>query len=371
MRTVLVPGCCIGVSTLKRAVLTDIYLIVGDDNVPLWHENLFLIDIAQSYGVHTCKAYANDLLSFTRMSLPLGGWKSITQVTINGYLGGDLVQSRKYKEVTLIRHISTLKKFFSWLYRKGYLDSERDFYWVHKKYYSESPNDSSAFEPSQHSHHSAYIDIESYRNLLSHVQSGSSFHTARDRICIRLGYETGTRAHEVLGLNFKKCYDLIEKSKNKNCGIWATTKCPIIGKGNKQRVLFLPPSLCEEINILATRFPSTFYQQSTPLICQKNGTPIQNTKHASYVYTRAQICSALPRKGHQGYHALRKSFGTNLVNECHKNGLDPWVVVPRRMGHKSVETTLGYIYFEALLHGRSELLGSLRMMEFKGILNDW
>ncbi|MNF88167.1 site-specific tyrosine recombinase XerC [compost metagenome] len=202
------------------------------------------------------------------------------------------------------------------------------------------------------------------------MHGNSPFNTARDKICLRLGYETGTRAQEVLGIQLKTAIDLILQSKYKNNGIWATTAYPLIGKGNKRRDIFLTPSLCEDIHALITRFTRTFEQPSTNLLCREDGQSLLNQKHASYVFTKAQLESGLPRLGHQGYHALRKSFGTNLVNECHKNGLDPWVIVPRRMGHKRRETTFGYIFFEALLNGRSTLLSDLRMMRFEGIRND-
>ncbi|MFJ3051933.1 tyrosine-type recombinase/integrase [Pseudomonas nitroreducens] len=370
MKVIKVPDCCIAISTVTQApVLTDVFLILDDLNMPLWHENLFMIEASKEFNNNTCKAYATDLLSFSRMNAPMGGWSAVTDSVMTGYFVGDLIQSRRMSESSVLRHTSTLKRFYNWLFHKGYIAVENSFNWNYKKYFIANFNDYSATEATQHSHHSTYISPENHATLLEQVKSESPFHSARDRLCLQLGYLAGTRAVETLRINAQILNKAIEEEKKRNKGIWATTSYTIIGKRNKQRELEIPPALCCEIGGFLRRFSTTFQSPSTPLVCQANGTAILNEKHASYVFSRAHQLTNLTRKGHQGYHALRKSFATNLVKKCHEDGLDPWVVVPRRLGHEDAETTMGYIFFEALLNGRSKILAELRMMHFKGLRN--
>ncbi|MBU0807985.1 MAG: tyrosine-type recombinase/integrase [Gammaproteobacteria bacterium] len=368
MRTIHVPECCFGISSITRKpVLVDVFLILDDTGLPLWHENLFLIDQAKEFGINTCRAYANDLLSFARMHMPMGGWMAVSESVFNGYVAGDLIQARKFSEASVVRHTITVKKFYEWLYLKGYLNAEIGFNWNFKKHFVEKRDDLDAADTTAHSHHSTYITPASFKLLCKQVTSSNSFISTRDRVCLKLGYLCGTRATETLRINAHRLLKAATKCKDENSGIWATTTYMIIGKGNKRRNLEIPPSLCRDISNFVQRFPQVFSNPRCTLICREDGGRLHNYKHASYAYTKAQQAAALPRIGHQGYHALRKSFGTNLVNQCHKLGVDPWVVVPRRMGHENVETTYGYIFFEALLNGRSHLLTELRMMTHKGL----
>lgn len=368
MRVIRVPECCIALSTVtKTPVLIDVFLIIDHDGLPLWHENLFLIEIAKEFDANSGRAYANDLLSFARMSAPMGGWRAVNDSIMSGYFVGDLIQARNLKESSILRHVSSLKKFYKWLLDKGYLPAQNNFNWNYKRYFIRKFNDFSAADASQHSHHSSYISHLNYETLLSNVKSDSPFISARDRISIQLGYLTGTRAFEILRISAPHLLNSIKQEKNQNHGVWATTIYKLVGKRNKLRDLEIPPELCSEISKFIERFPKTFAKTDCPLICRENGKQLQNHKHASYAFSKTHKASGLKRKGHQGYHALRKSFATNLVKKCHEDGIDPWVVLPRRMGHDSIETSMGYIHFEALLNGRSKVLADLRMMHFRGL----
>ncbi|WJV23205.1 MULTISPECIES: tyrosine-type recombinase/integrase [Pseudomonas] len=368
MRVIKVPGCCIARSTVtQHPILIDVFLIIDENGMPLWHENLFLIEIAKEFDANTCRAYASDLLSFARMSAPMGGWSFVNDSIMSGYFVGDLIQARGFNESSILRHVSSLKKFYKWLFDKGYLSTENKFNWKYKKYFVETLDNYSAFTASQHSHHSSYITTENYKKLLTNVYSNSPFLSARDKICIQLGYLSGTRACETLRIKASILLASIEHAKKKNKGIWATATYNLVGKRNKLRPLEIPPGLCNEISEFIRRFPNTFASTDCPLICRESGEPLLNEKHASYAFSKAHKLSDLTRKGHQGYHALRKSFATNLVKTCHEYGVDPYVVVPRRMGHDNIETTMGYIFFEALLSNRSKILRDMRMMHFKGL----
>lgn len=347
----------------------NVYVLVDDNFNMLWHENLFLSELSKSASENTARSYASDLLSFTKATSSLGGWKSITQSQMNGYIHGELFQSRGYAFATMTRHIETLKRFFDWLESKGYLEYTSIFDWSFKHLYISNPTDNSAHLSTQHTFHELYIDSQTYNKLLAGVDSKNSFIRARDLLVLNLGYKCGTRSCEINNLDSVEIRKAINNSKNKNKDLWATTKINLIGKGAKSRELLLPPELCESIMDYLRRWRFKINSGKGPLICTQKGKHLKSSKHASTVFSKACLNSKIPRYHHQGYHRLRKSFGTNLVDEYYEKGGNPWVEVPRRLGHKNIDTTILYIQFDALRNQRSEILTELSMMNsrFSGI----
>ncbi|WP_024300123.1 tyrosine-type recombinase/integrase [Methylomicrobium lacus] len=341
------------------------YVIVDETGQLLWHVNLFLADLAIGHSLNSCRAYAADLLSFLKVIRSIGDWREITPRQMTGYLHGELFQARSYSPETMAHHITTLKSFYEWQVQKGYLDAMPDFHWSYRHLYDKEAPENTVYVASQHSFHSLYIDRETFDKLKAGVVGRDPFIRARDRIALRLGYECGTRGFEVLKLNANDVRQKINEAKDRNKGLWGTAKIKIKGKGGKNRDLYLPPDLCESIMDYMKRWRIRINGGQGPLLCRKDGYPIKNDQYASSVFSDAYKTAALCRNVRQGYHRLRKSFGTHLVDECYKTGRDPWVIVPRRLGHNDIETTKRYIQFDALLHGRNHVLSELDMMANK------
>lgn len=114
-----------------------------------------------------------------------------------------------------------------------------------------------------------------------------------------------------------------------------------------------------------TKFRDKLNYGEGSLFCSTNGKNITDPKFASQVFSKAFCAAKLTRTNRQGFHRLRKSFGTNLVQDCYDNHTDPWVEVPRRLGHQDFQTTLRYIQFDALRHNRSRVLSELAMASEK------
>ncbi|HAS6097657.1 TPA: tyrosine-type recombinase/integrase [Vibrio vulnificus] len=369
MRKVKVPDCQYAVSPIThQPQFCDVYVLLDDDGQMLFHENLWLTAIAKVSPPNTARGYANDLLSFVRMAKPLGGWAAIGQPEMTGYLHGELFQHRGYKKATMQRHIATLKQFYAWQVEKGYLSTVPDFEWNYEHLYTKDPMDKSSHHAYQHSFHSLYIDKSVFHNkLLPAVDSADEFIRLRDRLCLYLGYECGTRAHEVHDLNTVEVRKAITKAREENDGLWAVATIRITGKGASNRDLLIPPKLCEFIWDYLTKHRKSINLGRGPLICTRQGLPIQDPKHASTVFANACRKAKLKRVHKQGYHRLRKSFGTNLVQELNDEGRggEVWILVPRRLGHKDVDTTKLYIQFDALRNNRSRVLKELHMNEAK------
>lgn len=368
MRKVKVVDCQYAVSPITgQPLYCDVYVLLDDEQM-LFYENLWLTAVARTSPPNTARGYAADLLSFVRMAKPLGGWAAIGQQEMTGYLHGELFQRRGYKKATMQRHIATLKQFYEWQESQGYLDSMPKFEWNYEHLYTKDPMDKSAHHAYQHSFHSLYIDKTVFHDkLLPAVDAADEFLRLRDRLCLRLGYECGTRAHEVHDLNTLEVRKAIAKAREENDGLWSVETVRISGKGASNRDLLIPPKLCEFIWDYLTKHRKGINQGRGPLICTRQGQPMHDPKHACTVFAKACRTAKLKRVHKQGYHRLRKSFGTNLVEELNNEGRggEAWILVPRRLGHKDVETTKLYIQFDALRNSRSQVLRDLHMNETK------
>lgn len=367
MKKALVKNCRYSANPITGAPLfCDVYVLLDAAGQLLVPESIFLADIAKCNSLETARGYASDLLSFAKMARGMGGWGAVTQYALTGYLHGELYQRRQYKQATMQRHIASCKKFFEWLELKGYTDSLGHFEWGYKHLYSNKPTDSVAYVAGQHSFHSLYIDEEFFsRRLLPCVQSKDLFVRRRDQIVLRLGYECGTRAHEVLQLDAKHVQKAIRIAREENKNLWATAKVAVMGKGSRTRDLLIPPQLCEFIWDYIVRYRNHINKCDGPLICKRDGSSLKDPKHASTVFYNAFRITRMDRHFNQGYHRLRKSFGTNICQECYDKGRDPWVLLPRLLGHKSIETTKLYIQFDALRNNRSHVLRDLKMLDKK------
>jgi site-specific recombinase XerD len=290
-----------------------------------------------------------------------GGWACVDQRTLTGYLHGELFQRRRLSEASISRQIETLRKFYRWLNKKGFIDSPKEFNWSYKHLFGHPSGDRAAFSAHQHSFNSLYIDLDDFRQILSGNCSSSSFIQYRNEITMQLGYECGLRAHELLLLKVTPTLKSICNARERNNGLWAASRISIVGKGGTIREIYLPPLLAEKVYGFIKIFRDGILGKSEYLICHRNGDKIRDPKFGSNVFSLACARAGLARHHKQGFHRLRKSFGTNLVKDCYTYGRDPWVEVPRRMGHKNFRTTVKYIQFDALLNHRTEILSELAM----------
>lgn len=369
IKKILVRNCVFAINPLTDAPLhRDTYQIENLDGQFLWHENLFLCHLTKSNSLNTIRSYASDLVQFSKMNLPIGGWSKVTNSIMRGYIKGAMFSTKSYSIQTLTRHVSTIKSFYEWLYTQGYTLERQAIDFDCKSLYPEEASSAQAYKLSQHTFNSRYIDIKEFERILSGVESEDNFIIERNEIALSLGFFTGTRASEVLSMEYPEVRKAIQEAKDNNNGTWATTVIQIVGKGGARRDLHIPPALCEKISRYIKRYRCKLSSRG-PLMCNSRGYPIKDKKFASTVFADACRASLIARTSHQGYHALRKSFGTHLVSDCYEHGRDPWVEVPRRLGHKNIETTLGYIHFEALLNNRSKVLSELNMRarKFRGL----
>jgi len=360
MQKRLIKNCQYSVTAEGHTLVCDTYILINDEGALSIHETLFLCDTAKYEAINSIRSYACDLLSFTKMAQHFGGWRKIRPQQMLAYLHGDLFQKRGLSHATLTRHIETLKKFYGWLQKKGYIDSAPNFDWRASQLYARREFSNVLNYNHQYKFKNLYIDDQTFSKLLTGIESKNTFIVHRNEIALQLGYSCGLRASELLTMQAEFIAEAIRFGLEDNLGLYAAVKIEILGKGNKYREIFLPAWLAEKVYTYIKRYRNIL-SKCNRIFCTAKGVAIRNPKFGSTLFSRACRSAKILRYETQGYHRLRKTFGTNLVANCYELGRDPWVEVPRRMGHSNPETTKRYIQFDALLNKRSGILSSLAM----------
>ncbi len=246
--------------------------ITWDDRVTMYKEEFLLyIRLECQFSPHTCDAYKVDLDQFY-----------LAPVTIESFQQRCLdflrwMKEKGFTDRTIIRKLSTLNSYVSFLVGEGYVD-DRFF---------------------------SYVPSYNQKEILPHVLSKSDVDAIinaanletplgyRDKVLMELLYSTGMRVSECVGL---KCED-IDMSQQ---------AIRVFGKGGKHR--FIP--LTDTCNALLMQYLATL-QQNSFLFSSPNGKPLtrQNIfylikKYAKQVGVASHLISP---------HTFRHSFATHLI----------------------------------------------------------
>lgn len=349
------------------------YALVND-GTPLVHPSGFLLHTAVTSSFNTVTTYKNALKSFykeiiSKTNLSINNIEELTDQEMSGYLVGVLQRERKLKNSSIENHISTLKEFFRYLYQSGFTTKEMIFSYA----YEESEYEQSFLDGIKTNMHKAYFDKKTFKeSLLGYIDSQSSFIQKRDELILQLGYYAGFRTFEVVktgNLDIQLFRRLLPKV---DFFIPKAIHINIYGKGTKVRTVPFPPNLIQTIYDFI--WGEAKHINSGNLICRENGQPLKDYTFASKLFRKC--ADAYCENGSlsseetllwnsRSFHKLRKCYATNSVTACRENGDDPWIYVPQWLGHKRKSTTFGYIYFEALLNNREDVLKILSLEETK------
>jgi len=142
----------------------------------------------------------------------------------------------------------------------------------------------------------------------------------RDKAIISFLLSTGCRISEMCGLN-RDSVDLISK------------ECTVLGKGNKERTVFLD----DVTSMLLVRYLTERHDDSPALFVGKGTdrmTPGGVRARLCKIAERAEIVNVHP-------HRFRRTLATNLINR----GM-PIQEVATILGHDKLDTTMKYIYID-------------------------
>lgn len=255
----------------------------------------------KNYSVNTYTSYINDLYYFTIFVK-----KDLTKVTfedVKDYL--EHLNLKKEKSSSVRRKISSLKSFYKFLYKNGYMD-KKDYPLTKVAY------------PKMEKKLPKFIY---YNDLLEIInESTKDKDGVRDRLIIEMLYATGVRVSELVNI---KINDIDFNNR----------RIIVLGKGNKERIVYYG-EYAEEV--LKEYLKTHDRKNHNYLFVNAKGGQLTD-RGVRYIIDN--IMSKLSVKVHVTPHVLRHTFATDMLN----NGCDI-KVVQELLGHSSLKATEIYTH---------------------------
>lgn len=268
------------------------------------------IKVEKNYSDHSIVAYSKDL---SELAIYIDKEKyddniqSIDFFLLRGFVA-DLYE-RNLSKSSIERKISTIKSFFKFLYKKGFIE--------------ENPARLVKF-PRKEKHLPSVFNIDDMFNLLD-LPDKTNATGLRDAIILELMYATGVRVSELVGLNLSDV-DL----KN--------GRIRVKGKGKKERIVPIVPEIVEMIykytEIMHQVLVKGKFIETEALIINKLGTRMSDRSIRRIVEEYLKK-AGLPLD--YSPHSFRHSFATHLL----ENGAD-LRSIQDLLGHESLATTQKY-----------------------------
>lgn len=264
------------------------------------------IEVEKNYSNHTIENYERDLILFYDF-LRSEGLEDILAVDykiIRNYLR--YLFMKKYSKKSVSRHISSLRAFYKFMYKKGKIN-------VNPMLLISSPKMDKKLPKFVY-----YNDLEK----LFKVPFGKDFFSRRDRLILELFYATGIRVSEIVEVKI----DDILFSKN---------MIKITGKGNKERIVIFG-KVCENQLKDYLKIREELKINSEYLILNKNYKKM-SPRGIEYVLDKIVKKSGINIS--VSPHTLRHTFATHMLNE----GAD-LKTVQELLGHENLSTTQIYTH---------------------------
>ncbi len=261
------------------------------------------LDIEKNYSRHTVLNYRLDLEDFDRF-LGAQAIENVDYLTLRKYLA--LLKEKNLASRTVARRLATLRSFFKFLNREGYLKSNPI---------------TSLSSPKQEKHLPSFMTEEEVTRLIqsAFAKDAKDERGMRDRAILETFYSTGIRISELVGLDTEDV-DFIG-------GI-----VKVLGKGRKERIVPIG-----EIALSAIKaYLDKRKKESDVLFLNKNNTRITDRGVRDIVKKYIKLASI--RQGVSA-HTFRHSFATHMLN----HGAD-LRSVQELLGHANLSTTQIYTH---------------------------
>jgi len=171
-----------------------------------------------------------------------------------------------------------------------------------------------------------FVPEEALNRLLNSFEFEPTFAGARDQLVLETLYGTGIRLSELLGIT--------------DADVDASARTVrVTGKGNKQRVVPLNPSLLLVLEKYRTARTAEFGPRaaSGPLLLTDKGEPL--SEKLVYRTVKKYLSQVSTSAAHQHPHALRHAFATHLLGK----GAD-LNAIKELLGHASLAATQVYTH---------------------------
>ncbi|MCL5236977.1 MAG: tyrosine recombinase XerC [Nitrospirae bacterium] len=268
------------------------------------------LEIERGVSGHTLRAYEQDLSDFSgHCNAPP---ETIDMIDIRGFIS-DQMMGGKVK-ATVSRKLATLRSFFNYLYREGY---------VKINYAKLVPS------PKAVKHLPNFLSVDDAFALVQ-TPEGIGLLPVRDRAILELLYSSGLRVSEVVTLNIE---DLNLRE--------ALVK--VRGKGKKERIVPVGNKALDALKsylIERMLFKKKKIQPdgSSAFFLNRNGGRLTDRQIRRIVVKSAR---AIGISGQIGPHTLRHTFATHLL----VGGAD-LRTIQELLGHSSLSTTQKYTHLD-------------------------
>jgi integrase/recombinase XerC len=260
------------------------------------------LEIEKNYSKYTILNYRLDLESFKKFLGDLA-LEKIDYLVLRKYLA--ILKQKNLKNRTVGRRLSTLRSFFKFLLREGYLKTNPI---------------ASLSSPKQEKPLPLFLTEEEVTKLIEavHLKDERGF---RDRAVIETFYSTGIRVGELVGLNIEDIDFIGGVAK-------------VMGKGRKERIVPIGEIALSAIRAYLERRKKQ--QEADALFLNKSGKRITDRGVRNIIDKYIRIASI---KQGVSPHTLRHSFATHLLNR----GAD-LRSVQELLGHVNLSTTQIYTH---------------------------
>lgn len=220
------------------------------------------------------------------------------------------LNEREYSKATAARKLATLRSFYKFCLRRGYIETNPV---------------ATIRTPKQEKRLPKFLDIEQIKKLLCTPDDGTLL-GCRDRAMLETLYSTGVRVSELVAMNIN---DLSKESGHLR----------IRGKGRKERVTPIGPTAIASIGRyleMRSHDPRCSTFDTDAMFVNKHGQRLSTRsvrRKLDKYLTMAGLDPAISP------HTLRHTFATHMLN----NGAD-LRAVQELLGHQSISTTQVYTH---------------------------
>ena len=261
------------------------------------------------YSVHTLRAYENDLRAFkdyaARMDESLLFWEADVDV-VRSWIASMMDAGAAPSSVN--RKLSSLRSFFDFLRREGKV--------------LENPVQNLR-GPKCRKKLPTFVREDEMDVLLDDVDFGTGYSACRDKMIIRLFYETGIRLSELVSMDVA--------SVDMHASV-----IKVLGKRNRQRIIPFASGLKAALEEYLQVREQFAVQDSLALFLSDKGVRVNPGTIYRMVNNRLTLVTSVKKKSP---HVLRHSFATAMLNNNAEIG-----AVKELLGHRQLATTEIYTH---------------------------
>jgi integrase/recombinase XerC len=263
------------------------------------------------YSPHTLTSYQHDLRQFSAYvasAFELTDLAEAKYPVIRGWIVELMTDGLDASSVN--RKVACLRSYYKFLLRNGRIAVNPMLRVKAPKMAKKLPE---------------FVPEEALNGLLNSFEFTTDFAGARDQLVLEMLYGTGIRLSELIGIT------------TGDVSLWHQT-VRVVGKGNKQRIVPLNPSLMQVLKQYLDRRSHTFGatdSEQAALFLTNKGEPL----YEKFVYrtVKRYLSEITTSVAQQHPHTLRHAFATHLLNK----GAD-LNSIKELLGHSSLASTQVY-----------------------------